>query len=719
MSSKKIISFALPFDEVLESDAHQKEKQMELEQQQRLLKLREILGKHQRLYYEEDSPVISDSEYDELYRELKTLEEMYPECVDENSPTARVGGTPNVKFSKVTHVVPMLSLENALNKGELLDFFSRASSFLRKNQFDKSMEQMENNIENAPLPYMAEMKIDGLAVSLFYQHGKLVRGATRGNGKVGEDVTDNIRAIGSIPQVLKGNFPTAAEVRGEVLMFKNTFEELNRQREESEEPLLANTRNAAAGALRQLESKVTAERQLSFFAYYVVEAELFGLKRQSDVLKWLSDSGFPVQNAVALCKNEQESDSFIEQWRNARHDLPYVTDGVVFKLNDIELWDKLGSTSHAPRWAIAFKYPPEEKETSVLSIEISVGRTGALTPIAILSPVRIGGSTVQRASLHNEDEVSRKDVRVGDLVKIRKAGDVIPEIIEVIKDARNGAEKAFKMPPLCPVCGAPVVRLPDEAAVRCPNRASCPAQIREAIIHFASRGGMDIKGLGEKLIETLLERGLIKNLADIYSLDKDSISDLPRMGEKSAQNIISAIDASRSKPFDSLLAALGIRYVGSRAAEILAENFHDVTMIAEASIEELSNIDGIGEIIASSISAFFKDQSNSLLIERLAAKGVKMNSDNSSMNRAESETKTDKKFEGLTFVFSGELSFPRTEGENIVKSLGGKAVSSVSGSTSYLVAGYSAGSKLAKARQLGVKIIGENEFLELVNKYVI
>ena len=719
MNNKKITPLALPFDEILESNSNQNVSQMDLNQQKRLLELREILAKHQRLYYDEDSPVISDSEYDELYRELKMLEETYPECVDENSPTASVGGVPNAKFSKVKHEVPMLSLENALNKGELSDFFTRVSSSLRKNQSDMCAEQTEGNVENAHLPYMAEMKIDGLAVSLFYRQGKLVRGATRGDGKTGEDVTENIKTIGTIPQVLKGNFPIATEVRGEVLMFKNIFEELNQQREEAEEPLLANPRNAAAGALRQLESRITAERQLSFFAYYVVEAELMGLKRQSDVLNWLSESGFQTQKAAVLCETEQEADTFIEHWRDARHDLPYVTDGVVFKLNEIELWNKLGSTSHSPRWAIAFKYPPEEKETTVISIDISVGRTGALTPIAILSPVWIGGSTVQRASLHNEDEVHRKDVRAGDLVRIRKAGEVIPEIIEVIKESRSGVEEIFEMPTLCPVCGAPVVRLPDEVAVRCPNRMSCPAQIREAIIHFASRGGMDIKGLGEKLIETLLERGLIKNLADIYNLDKDSLVNLPRMGEKSALNIISAMDASRSKPLASLLAALGIRYVGSRAAEILAGNYPNMNRIAEAGIEELSSIDGIGEVIASSIRAFFMDNSNRTLIERLAAKNVKMDSDIYSENKADGETKDEKRLTGLTFVFTGELSFPRREGENMVKSLGGKVVSSISGNTSYLVAGVSAGSKLEKARQLGVNIIGESEFLELVNYYVL
>ena len=674
-----------------------------LELQKRIRELQQIIAEHQRLYYEEDSPVIPDSEYDKLFKELKTLEETYPELTDANSPTKRVGGAPSVKFSKVTHATPMLSLENALNKGELADFFSRVSSSLLKNHI----------VNDGNLPYMAEMKMDGLAVSLFYRGGKLVRGATRGDGKVGEDVTENIKTISSIPQALSENFPSAVEIRGEVLMFKNVFEEINRQREEAGEPLLANPRNAAAGAIRQLESKVTAERQLSFYAYYVTGAEFFGLKKQSDVLKWLSSNGFPVQDAAALCENEQEADSFIEYWRDARHDLPYVTDGVVFKLNDIELWNKLGSTSHAPRWAAAFKYPSEEKETRVLGIEISVGRTGALTPIADLSPVRLGGSTVQRASLHNEDEVRRKDVRVGDLVKVRKAGEVIPEIIGVIKEARNGAEKAFKMPEFCPVCGAAVARLPDEAAVRCPNRASCPAQIREAMIHFASRSGMDIKGLGEKLIDTLMECGLIGNLGDIYSLDKEQLAELPRMGEKSAQNIISAIEASRSKPLESLLAALGIRYVGSRAAEILAENFLNMNKIAEAGIEELSNVDGIGETIASSMAAFFTDESNRALIERLAARGVRMDSDNAIGTIRE---KMESKFAGLTFVFTGELSFPRKEGENMVKRLGGKAASSVSGSTAYLVAGESAGSKLEKARQLGIKIIGESEFLELVNK---
>ena len=687
---------------------------------QRLQELQEIIAMHQKLYYEEDSPVISDSEYDELYRELKILEEMYPELADNNSPTKSVGGAPNAKFSKVTHGTPMLSLENASHPRELADFFSRVRSTILKIYPDKNNSDIPviiGGVQDTALPYMAEMKIDGVAVSLFYQRGKLVRGATRGDGKTGEDVTENIKVIASVPQTLNGSFPSEIEIRGEVLMFKNVFEELNRQREEAEEPLLANPRNAAAGALRQLASSVTAERQLSFFAYYVVHSEQLGLKRQSDVLKWLSDKGFPVQDALALCVNEQEADSFIEHWRNARHDLPYVTDGVVFKLNDIDLWDKLGATSHAPRWAIAFKYPPEEKETRVVSIEISVGRTGALTPIAEFNPVRLGGSTVQRASLHNEDEVKRKDVRVGDLVKIRKAGEIIPEVIEVVREARNGSEKAFEMPKLCPVCGASVVRLPDEAAVRCPNRASCPAQVREAIIHFASRAGMDIKGLGEKLIDMLIESELVVNLADIYNLKKDSLANLPRMGEKSADNIISAIDSSRSKPLESLLTALGIRYVGSRAAEILSINFPDIYKIAEAGIEEISNIDGIGNVMALSINAFFADKSNRILIEKLASSGVRMDSDNYAANESASgEGIAEKKLSGLTFVFTGELSFPRSSGENMVKSLGGKTSSSVSGKTTYLVAGEASGSKLEKARRLGIKIIGESEFLELLNE---
>ncbi|MCL1874911.1 MAG: NAD-dependent DNA ligase LigA [Synergistaceae bacterium] len=709
MNSKKIIPLALPFDDV--PDDNQQSKQMV--SKQRLKELREIITGHQRLYYEEDSPVIPDSEYDELLRELKSLEEKHPELADTDSPSLRVGGAPNAKFSKVTHASPMLSLENALNKGELADFFSRVRSSLQK--IHSALDSADIPILDGDLAYMAEMKIDGLAVSLYYRNGEFVRGATRGDGKVGEDVTENIKTIGTIPQALKGNYPMSLEIRGEVLMFKNIFEQINRRREEAEEPLLANPRNAAAGALRQLESSVAAERQLSFFAYYVVEAELMGLKTQSDVLKWLSGNGFPVQSAVALCGNVQEADSFIEHWRSARHDLPYVTDGVVFKLNDTELWNRLGSTSHAPRWAIAFKYPPEEKETRVISIEISVGRTGALTPIANLSPVRLGGSTIQRASLHNEDEVRRKDVREGDLVRIRKAGEVIPEVIEVVKEARNGSEEVYEMPKTCPACGAPVVRLPDEAAVRCPNRASCPAQIMEAIIHFVSRNGMDIKGLGEKLIEMLLEHGLIVNLSDIYNLDKDSLESLPRMGEKSAQNVISAIEESRSKPLESLLAALGIRYVGSRAAEILARNFPDMSKIAEAGIEELSNIDGIGEVMASSISAFFTDESNRSLIEALAAKGVRMDSGSfAPQGSIRGENEAISKLAGLTFVFTGELSFPRSEGESMVKSLGGKTTSSVSGKTSYVVAGESAGSKLEKARQLGVKIIGESEFLELV-----
>lgn len=656
----------------------------------RIQELRDLITKHQKLYYEHDAPEISDAQYDEILRELRMLEQ--PGAPD--SPVYRVGGAPNPKFGKIVHSSPMLSLDNALNPDELREFFKRVRSGFDRNDY------------SATPRYVAEMKIDGLAVTLVYRGGELFYGATRGDGRTGEDVTDNIRTIKNIPQRI--DIKSDIEIRGEVLMSRDVFEKLNKRREENEEPLLANPRNAAAGALRQLDAKVAAERELSFFAYYIVDSRKFEINTQWEVLKWLRANGFSVQDAVALC-DEREALDFIEDWRERRFELPYVTDGVVFKLDDIGVWDELGNTSHSPRWAVAFKYPPEEKETKLLDIIISVGRTGALTPVAILNPVFIGGSTVQRASLHNEDELRRKDVRIGDTIRVRKAGEVIPEVIEPNLSKRPDGLPAFEMPLNCPECGAAVVRLPDEVALRCPNRA-CPAQLREALIHFSSRGGMDIQGLGEKLVETLSERGILKNIADIYKLDRAAIENLPRMAEKSAQNLLVAIDSSRNRPLSALLAALGIRYVGARASEILAKKFRDIDAIATATEEQLSLVDGVGDVIASSIIAFFSDASNRNLVDELKALGVRTHDDEINKKNEESHGK----LSGKTFVFTGELSFPRSEGEAIVRQLGGKATSSVSRKTDYLVAGAAAGSKLEKARSLGVKVIDENEFLSLV-----
>lgn len=658
--------------------------------QKRIDELYEQLAHHAKLYYEDDAPVIPDAEYDALLRELLELERACPELARPDSPTKRVGGAVLEKFRKIEHSNPMLSLDNVFDLDELRAFVTRLEQSAGPEQ-----------------AFVAEMKIDGLAVSLIYEDGVFIQGATRGNGRIGEDVTENLRTVKNLPLRLKTLVPGRLEVRGEVLITREQFAELNRIREENGEPLFANPRNAAAGSLRQLDSKVTASRGLSIFLYYLVDPEERGIRRQSDTFERLAEWGLPTQDAWELCGSVDELGNFIEKWREGRFDLNYVTDGVVVKLNDIVLWEELGATSHAPRWAVAFKYPPEEVFTRVLSIDISVGRTGALTPVANLEPVRVSGTMVQRAGLHNEDEVRRKDIRVGDRVRVHKAGEIIPEIIDVDPNARTGTEVPFEMPQNCPVCGSPAVRLPGEVAIRCPNRASCPAQLKESIRYFASRGGMDIRGLGDKLAEQLVEKKIVCSLADIYDLTKETLLNLDRMGEKSAQNLIDAIEASKKRPLSALIAALGIRFAGDRVADILADHFASMDALQEVSEEELAEVDGIGPVIASSVEAFFHDASNRELLRRLKESGVNM----TGANRGPREGV----FSGMTVVFTGELnSIARADAEERVKELGGKSTGSVSSKTSLVVAGENAGSKLEKARALNIKIIDEAEFLKML-----
>ena len=660
--------------------------------QSRIDELYEQIDRHARLYYEEDASVISDAEYDALLRELLELEQTYPELARPDSPTRRVGGAVLDKFNKVGHASPMLSLDNVFNEGELRAFVDRQEGMTGKKG-----------------PFVCEMKIDGLAVSLIYEDGVFVRGATRGDGKIGEDVTENLRTVKTLPLRLKNPLPGKVEVRGEVLITRERFAELNRTREENGESLFANPRNAAAGSLRQLDSKIAASRGLSLFLYYLVDAEQYGVLTQSETMRWLAEQGLPIQQAWCTCDSVEDVNAFIENWRELRFELDYVTDGVVIKLDDIALWNQLGATSHAPRWAVAFKYPPEEVFTRVLDIEISVGRTGALTPVANLEPVHVGGTTVQRAGLHNEDEVRRKDVRVGDRVRVRKAGEIIPEVVDVDLNARDGTETPFEMPALCPVCGSLVVRLPDEVAVRCPNRSSCPAQLKEGLRYFASRGGMDIRGLGDKLAEQLVEKKIVRSLADIYAMTQEDFSALERMGEKSTQNLMKAIEASKKRPLSALIAALGIRFVGDRVADILAVHFGSMEVLQSVSEEELAFVDGIGPVIAASVEAFFQDPANIELLKRLAASGVNMKSEKTRVPQ-------EGVFSGMTIVFTGELlSIARVEAEKKVKEHGGKATGSVSAKTSLVVAGDKAGSKLEKARALGIRIIDENEFLEMLS----
>ncbi|ADE57492.1 NAD-dependent DNA ligase LigA [Aminobacterium colombiense] len=662
---------------------------------QRIEALREEINRHAHLYYVLDTPEIADHEYDALFRELASLEEAFPEFDDPDSPTHRVGGAPLDRFEKVIHESPLLSLDNALSKEEVWSFCDRVFSGLGL-----------GNLE-----YLCELKIDGLAVSLIYEDGVFIRGATRGDGLVGEDVTANLRTIRSLPLRLREKVSGRMEVRGEVLMTREQFAALNQEREEGGELLFANPRNAAAGSLRQLDSSITASRKLSIFLYYVAHPQEHGLRTQQEVLHWLQHLGFPVQSAWGVCSTRQDIDAFIEEWREKRLSLPYSTDGVVLKINQVDFWEDLGTTAKAPRWAIAFKYPPEEKTSRILDIEVSVGRTGTLTPVAHLEPVHLAGTVVRRASLHNEDEIRRKDIRIKDKVVVRKAGEIIPEVVRVLTEGRDGNEVEFQMPDTCPACGSHVMRIPGEVALRCPNRASCPAQLREGIAHFASRAAMDIRGLGDKLITQLVDRQLIRNMADLYTLKREDLLSLDRMGEKSASNLLEALSVSKNRFLSNLITALGIRLVGKKVAEILADRFHSLDALSSAQEEGLSSIDGVGPKIAASIKAFFDDEANKEMISRLKDAGVRV-VEEKSMSSVEGP------LEDQRFVFTGELqSMSRGEAEALVKNLGGASSSSVSKKTSIVVAGPGAGSKLQKARELGITIINEEEFLQMIRPY--
>lgn len=652
----------------------------------RMNELYELVKYHAGLYYDQDSPEISDSEYDDMVRELTGLEARYPELARPDFLTHNVGGTPSELFAKVTHEVPMLSLDNVFDFEELSGFFARLK---------------------AEGPFTCEMKIDGLAVSLVYEDGILIRGATRGNGYTGEDVTQNLRLAG-IPQKLRNAPSGRIEVRGEVLMTLERFNMLNKIREENGEKLLANPRNAAAGTLRQSEKNnhIISERGLDIFVYYLVNAEAQGVTSQSDALSWLSDHGLPVQEACRKCDTPGEVKAFITHWKDERRKLGYVTDGVVVKLDDLTKWASIGSTSHAPRWAAAFKYPPEEARTRIIDIKISVGRTGVLTPVAILEPVRLGGTQVQRAGLHNAGEIARKDIRAGDIVRVRKAAEIIPEVIDVDVLARTGDEVPFTMPTRCPACKSEIVRLPDEAASRCPNRASCPAQLIESLKYFASRDGMNIRGLGKSLAEKLISSGKVKTLSDIYTLKLTDWLELDKIALKSAENILSELEASKHRPFTSVITALGIPDVGKNAAELLVNHFGNIDAMMSASEEDIAMIEGIGPVIAHSVHEFFRNDANVKLINDFKAMGFTL----------EGNANLTGTLQGHTFVFTGTLSsMTREEASEIVRSSGGRVSSSVSSKTSYLVAGDNGGSKLVKAQRLGIEILSERDFLNMIN----
>ncbi|MGB3915676.1 MAG: NAD-dependent DNA ligase LigA [Dethiobacteria bacterium] len=656
----------------------------------RAAQLRQEIEEHNYRYHVLDDPVISDQQFDALMRELVELERRFPELQRDDSPTRRVGGAPRAGFSTVAHKLPMLGLDNAFQLEELRDFDSR----VRRLAGLSSVE------------YFCELKIDGLAVSLQYEEGRFTRGSTRGDGFTGEEITHNLRTIRQIPLNLPD--PVTAEVRGEVYINRADFEAMNSLRREQNKPLFANPRNAAAGSLRQLDPRITAARPLRIFFYGLGEHNL-PVFTHGDLLAYLERLRLPVNPHRALCRNIDEAWEFCCEWAERRSELPYEIDGVVVKVNDLALQERMGNTARSPRWAVAFKYPPEEKSTRVLDILVNVGRTGAITPVAVLEPVLISGSTVQRASLHNEDILAEKEVMIGDTVVIRKAGEIIPEVVRVLKEKRTGAERAFQMPEKCPSCGAAVYRLPGEAVRRCFN-PSCPAQLVERIVHFASRRAMDIEGLGPAVVRLLWREGLVRDLADLYYLKASQLSKLEGLAEKSAANLVAAIEKSKGNPLHRLLFGFGIRLVGEKASRLLAEHFLTLDRLREAGPEELTAVPGIGPKIAGAAIRFFQAPETAELLDKLAQAGVNFNEP-----VVEGDTAGERVLEGKTFVFSGALKrFTRHEAAGLVTERGGRVSPAVSRKTDYLVTGAEPGSKLARARELGVAVIDESAFLELL-----
>ena len=663
---------------------------MELEQaKKRVEELVPLLKYYTQMYFD-DKQVVSDYEYDMLMRELKQIEAEFPELIREDSPTQRVGSSIKKGFEKVTHEIPLQSLQDVFTFGEVRDFDERVKKVAE-----------ENNIE---LKYVVETKIDGLSAALEYKNGILVRGATRGNGIVGEDVTENLKTIKTIPKKLKE--PIDIIVRGEVFIGKEEFEKLNSDRILSEEEQFANARNAAAGSLRQLDSKITAKRPLDIYIFNVQKSDTVEFTSHYESLKYLEKLGFNVNPVKILCNDIEEAIAAIEKIGEDREKISFGIDGAVVKVDNLELREKLGTTYKTPKWAVAYKYPPEKKETKLKDIICQVGRTGAITPMAILEPVVVAGSKISKTTLHNEDYIKERDIRIGDTVIIQKAGDVIPEVIEVNKKKRTGEEQKFKMPTVCPVCGAQAVREEGEAAWYC-NGIECPAKLYRGIIHFASREAMDINGLGEAIIEELINRGLISNITDIYKLRFEDIASLKKNGKKFAQNLMDAIEESKHRDLYRLVNALGIRHVGVKLAKSLCKTYDTMDKLMAATYEELYMKEEIGKIIAESIYSFFKEEQTIDLINKLKEYGVNM--------QAIKEEGTDERFVGLTFVLTGTLEkYSREEAQEIIEKYGGKTSGSVSKKTSYVLAGEAAGSKLTKAQELGIKIITEQEFEEMV-----
>ena len=651
---------------------------------QRIDELNKLTAYYAKKYYDDDEPEISDFEYDMLMLELKNLEREFPEFINKDSLTQKVGGTVKEGFEKVTHIVPLQSLQDVFSFDELYSF-------------DERMKKFGDNVK-----YVVETKIDGLSVALEYKNGEFVKGATRGNGQVGEDITDNLKTIKNIPKTLKEKVDII--VRGEVFISKKDFDELNEKQDE--ENKFANARNLAAGSLRQLDSTITATRPLDIYIFNVQKSDNIKFESHYESLIYLEKLGFNVNPIKVLCSNIEEAIKEVENIGNTREEIPFGIDGAVIKVDDLDLREEIGTTFKTPKWAIAYKYPPEQKETILKDIICNVGRTGVITPMAILEPVVVAGSKISKTTLHNEDFIKEKDLKIGDRVLIQKAGDVIPEVVKALKDKRTGQEKDFEMPKVCPVCGAPAIREEGEVAIRCIG-VECKARNLRNIIHFASKEGMNIEGLGEKIVEQLYDNGLIETIADIYYLKQEDIESLKKDGKKFAKNLIDAIEKSKDNELDRLICAIGIRHIGTKSAKTLAKKFKSIDGLMGASLEELIETDDVGDITAQSIYEFFKQEQTVDLINKLKNVNVNM--------KLNEEEIIDNRFEGKVFVLTGTLEeFTRDEASKIIERYGGKTSSSVSKKTDYVLAGEEAGSKLAKAEILGVKIISEQEFKEML-----
>ncbi len=663
--------------------------------EKKIQELRSQLHYHNYRYYVLDDPEISDAQYDRLLRELEELESGHPEWITPDSPTQRVGAQPADKFQSVAHSLPMLSLENGFSFEEVREFDRRIKRFLKNDQ---------------EVEYTAEPKMDGLAIELVYENGVLARSSTRGDGLMGEEITRNVRTIHAIPLRLldsKVPPPERLEVRGEVYIKIKDFKEFNRKREEVGEAPFANPRNAAAGSLRQLDPKITAQRPLYFFAYGLGLLTGRTFSCQWEVLQALPGWGLPVNPLLRRCQGINQCLDFCQEMESLRHTLPYEIDGVVLKVNSFSIQEQLGIKSRSPRWALAFKFQPSQETTQVLNIEVQVGRTGTLTPVARLKPVLVGGVEVSRATLHNQDELQRKDIRIGDMVIIQRAGEVIPEVVKVITSLRRGSEKSFSMPERCPVCESPVVRLPGESAHRCTN-PNCPAQIKESIRHFASKGAMDIEGLGEKLVNQLVESGLIRDYGDLFYLSREKLIPLERMAEKSADNLVQALEKSKNTQLSRFIYALGIRHVGEHLSALLAGHFGSLKALMEVSEEELTSIREVGPQVARSIRTFFNNHQNREVIEKIRRAGVVFE---------EKETAINLSLAGKVFVLTGKLAgMTRDQAKGKIEDLGGKMAGQVSGKVNFLIAGEDPGSKLDKARELRVPVLSEEEFLQLLKE---